>query len=84
MLPLSGLLVRFKNLTNTERVRKELVCEILKEYQIPLQHTQISFSKDTIFIKAVPLIKTEIALKKVDILKKIATQEGLRHIKNIF
>lgn len=84
MLPLSNLLARFKNLTNTERVRKELICEVLKEFKIPLLHTQVSFSKNTVFIKAPPLIKTEVALKKSDILKKITTNTGLRHIQDIF
>ena len=84
MLPLSGLLARFKNLTNTERVRKEFVCEVLKEYKIPLDHTKVSFSKENIFLKVSPIIKTEIALKKEDILKKITIKDGLRHIKNIF
>lgn len=84
MLPLLNLLSRFKNLTNTEKVKKELVCEILKEYNIPLKYTQVSFSNNTIFLKVHTLIKTEITLNKSEILKKITTKDGLRHIKDIF
>lgn len=84
MLHLSQLLSRFKNITNSEKVQKESICEILKEYNIILQHTQILFSKNIIFLKVNPLIKTEVALRKLDILKKITNTKGLNCFKDIF
>ncbi len=83
MLQLLQLLSRFKNLTNTEKARKELLCELLKENQIPVTINQISFSKNTIFFKTHPLIKSELFLKKEDILKKIKNIPGFSGIVDI-
>lgn len=83
MLPLVNLLSRFKNLTNTERVKKELVGEVLKKYNISLPHTQITFSKNTIFLKVPPILKTEVALQKNNILKEITNIPGLKNIQDI-
>lgn len=81
MIPLSQLLVRFKGLTNTEKAKKEMICEEVSKiinFQIPLE--VISFSKNTLFIKVQPIIKTEITLRKKEILEKIQSLPGLNHI----
>lgn len=84
MLQLSDLLSRFKNLTNTDRAKKELVGEeISKMIGVPVNYQQISFSKNTIFLKVQPIIKTEIALKKDTLLKKIKSLPGFEYISNI-
>ena len=71
MIPIKNLLLRFKNLTNTEKNKKEIIIDICKKNNIPLTSKQIFFSKDRIVIKTAPIIKTEILLKKNDLLKKI-------------
>ncbi len=83
MIPLLQLLGRFKNLINTEKVKKELLYELLKENQIPVNINQISFFKNTIFFKVHPLIKTELILKKEDILIKIKALPGFLGIVDI-
>ncbi|MEK7092008.1 MAG: hypothetical protein AAB907_00120, partial [Patescibacteria group bacterium] len=70
MLQLSQLLERFKGLTNTDKVKKQLIVEIFKKNNIPININQINISKNTIFIKTQPIIKTEIILKKEEILKE--------------
>ena len=84
MIPLEQLLTRFKNLTNTEKVKKELICNTINKIlgiNIPL--STISISKNTIFIKVAPIIKTEVFLKKQEILTNIQTIHGLTHISDI-
>ena len=84
MLKLSGLLARFKGLANTEKAKKECVAEVLSEIiGVPITHNQISFSKNTIFIKVQPIIKTEIAIKKEEILVKINNLSGMQYITGI-
>lgn len=83
MLPLHQLLSRFKNLTNTEKVKKELVCDLLKKNNIPVTVNQVSFSKNTIFLKTQPIIKSEIFLKKNEILEIVKTIPGLSGVDSI-
>lgn len=84
MIPLSQLLVRFKNLTNTEKAKKQLVSEELSlVLGFPIPHTSISFSKNTVIINVQPIIKTEVFLKKGEILKKITSLPGLEYIQEI-
>lgn len=83
MLPLHQLLARFKNLTNTEKVKKELVVEVFMKNKIPVTLKQISFSKETLFVKVSPIIKTEILLKKKEIIKEIQKILGLTNVSNI-
>jgi len=84
MIPLHQLLARFKNLTNTEKARKELVVEeISKLVGVPIKLAAISFSKNTLFFKVSPIIKTEILFKKEEVLKKLQTLPGLSHISDI-
>jgi hypothetical protein len=83
MIPLAELLARFKNLTNTEKIKKELVCGILKKYRIPVTTAQVLFSKNTIFLKVPPIIKTEIMLHKIEILKKINSIPVLHAVREI-
>ncbi len=71
MIPIENLLSRFKNLTNTEKRKKELMIEICRKENIQLNTKQIFFSKNYVVLKVPPIIKTEILLKKEDLLKKI-------------
>ncbi|MGB2580235.1 MAG: hypothetical protein WBC83_00905 [Minisyncoccia bacterium] len=83
MLQLNQLLERFKNLTNNEKVRKQLIVEILINNEIPVNINNISILKTTLFIKTQPIIKTEVLLKKEKILKQIKEVSGLSFISNI-
>lgn len=84
MLQLHQFLARFKNITNTEKAKKELLTtEISKVIGVPITHQQISFSKNTIFIKVPPIIKAEILLKRSQILEIIKTLPGLSYISDI-
>lgn len=83
MLQLNQLLERFKNLTNTEKIKKQLIIEILEENKIPIKIDQISILKNTLFIKSKPIIKTEILLKKEEVIKQIQKITGLSNISNI-
>lgn len=83
MLPLHQLLARFKNLTNTEKVKKELAIEVFIKNKIPVTLKQISFSKDAIFVKVPPIIKTELLFKREELLAEIQKIPGLGNISNI-
>ena len=84
MIPLSKLLLRFKSLTNTEKVKEQIISEELSNilgFQIPLE--VVSFSKNTLFLKVQPIIKSEIFLRKIEIIKKIQSLPGLGYIQDI-
>ena len=84
MIPLEQLLARFKNLTNTEKVKKEVISNSINNViGITIPISSISISKNTIFLKTPPIIKTEIFLKKGEILAHIKTISGLSHISEI-
>lgn len=84
MIPITNLLSRFKNLSNTEKAKKDLVGEIITEIiGAPVNNKQISFSKKTIFLKVHPLIKTEVVLKKTEILEKFKKTETLAYFSDI-
>lgn len=84
MIPITDLLSRFKNLSNTEKAKKDLVGKIITEIiNAPINNKQISFSKKTIFLKIHPLIKTEILLKKTEILEKIKNTKLLVYFSDI-
>ncbi len=83
MLPINQLLERFKNLTNNEKIKKQLIVEILANNKIPIKINQISLSKKTLFIKTHPIIKTEILIKKEEIIKQIKNISGLSNISEI-
>lgn len=83
MLQISQLLGRFKNLNNTEKIKKELIIDIFKQNKIPINIQQIKISKNSIFIKTQPIIKTEIILKKETILKQIKEISALININDI-
>jgi len=83
MIPINQLLNRFKNLTNTDKVKKQLILEIINTYKIPLQIHQIQIIKTTIFLKTQPIIKTEILLKKTEILNEIKKISSFSNISDI-
>ncbi len=84
MIQLSQLLARFKSLSNTEKAKKNILCEeISKIIGVQITHNQVSFSKNIIFIKVQPIIKSEILLKKEEILKKIQALQGFNYISGI-
>ena len=80
MLQLGQLLERFKGLTNTEKEKKQIIVEIFKKNNIPININQINISKNTIFIKTQPIIRTEIMLKKEEIFKEIQKTPSLLNI----
>ncbi|PIQ35619.1 MAG: hypothetical protein COV32_03005 [Candidatus Yonathbacteria bacterium CG10_big_fil_rev_8_21_14_0_10_43_136] len=80
MLQLKQLLDRFKNLSNNEKTKKQIIINILNKNKLPIKIEQISISKNTIFIKTQPIIKTEIVLRKEKILKEIKETHGLESI----
>ena len=72
MLRLTELLGRFSGLANTEKAKKELVCaEVSKIIGVQIKQESVSFSRNTIFFKVSPAIKTEIFFKKQEVLEKI-------------
>lgn len=83
MLPINQLLERFKNLTNTDKVKKQLVVDILKENKIPIHLKQIRISNKVIFIKTNPIIKTEVLLRKENLLNEIKKINGFNNILDI-
>lgn len=83
MLQIKQLLFKFKNLTNTEKDKKEAVVHVFKNNNIPIRLQQIVISKNTIFIKVSPIIKTEVLLKKETILTQIKEISSLNNILNI-
>ena len=83
MLPLHHLLSRFKNLTNTEKVKKECIVEIFVNNKIPVTLSQVSILKRIVFIKVPPTIKTEILLKKEEFLSQIKNIPGFINIEDI-
>lgn len=80
MLPIHQLLERFKNLTNTDKAKKQRIIEILEGHKLPVNINQISISKNILFIKTPPIIKTEVLLKKEELLKQIQKIPGLSTI----
>lgn len=80
MLQLNQLLERFKNLTNTEKVKKQFIIEIFERNKIPININQISILKNTIYIKTQPIVKTEVLLKKEELLKEIRKIPGLNTV----
>ncbi|MFA5997173.1 MAG: hypothetical protein WC791_01645 [Candidatus Paceibacterota bacterium] len=83
MIPLNQLLDRFKNLTNSEKFKKQLVVEIFTKQNIPVKIEQVIISKNTIFLKVSPIIKTEMLFKREEILKEIQRISGFKNITNI-
>lgn len=83
MLPIYQLLARFKNLTNTEKAKKEAIVEMLKKNNIPSTFQQIFILKNTVFVKTAPIIKTELLLKKETLLAQIQKISTLTNISNI-
>lgn len=76
MIPLHQLLSRFKGLTNTEKIKKEEISKLLLLNGIPVKVREITFQKKILFIKTSPIIKTEIFLKKNEILEQINKNLG--------
>ncbi len=84
MLQLSDLLTRFKGISNTDKAKKEIVGqELTRIIGIPITYQQVIISKNTLILKVQPIIKSEIMLKKDEILQKIKNISGLSHITTI-
>lgn len=71
MLQINQLLERFKNLKNGDKVKKQLIKEVFDKNNIPINIDTITIVKDIIFLKIKPIIKTEVFLKKEEILRQI-------------
>ncbi|MDO8604123.1 MAG: hypothetical protein Q7K40_01820 [bacterium] len=83
MLQISQLLARFKGLANNEKIKKQLIVEVLEKNKISAHLNQITISKNTIIVKTPPIIKTEIFLKKGEIINQINKISGLEGIKQV-
>ena len=84
MLPISDLLERFKGITNTEKARKDLIVqEIGTVIPVKLPHTAVTITKNSVILNCSPVIKTEILLKKKDVLEKIQRHKNLSHLLDI-
>lgn len=83
MRQLSQLLERFKNLTNTDKIKKQLIVEIIESNKIPINIDQITIKNNILFIKTQSIIKTEILINKEIILKEINKTKGIENITNI-
>ena len=79
MIPLQQLLLRFKNITNTDKIKKEVIVDIFKKNNIPLTVQKISFLKNSIIINVSPIIKTEFLLKKESINHQIKNTPGFEY-----
>lgn len=71
MIPLHQLLERFVGVTNTEKTKKQIIINELKNKNIHIELHNIKFSKNSIIIQASPIIKTEIMLVKQEILDEL-------------
>lgn len=83
MLQISQLLDRFKNITNSEKIKKQLIIDIFNKNKIPININQISISRNTIFLKVNPIIKTEAFLKKEEIIRQIKEISIISYISEI-
>ena len=84
MLPISDLLERFKGVTSTEKARKEIILQdINKIVPIKLPHTAITITKNSIILNCSPIIKTEILLKKKEVLEGVQKYKNLSHLLDI-
>ena len=76
MIPIQQLLERFKNLPNTEKIKKGKIIEIFNNAKIPIKINQITLSKKIILVKAPPIIKTEIKFQEKELLNQIKKEFG--------
>ena len=83
MIPIQQLLLRFKNITNTDKIKKEVIVNIFKKNKIPITVQQISFSKNSVIINVSPIIKTEFLLKKESINHQIKNTPGFEYTSTI-
>lgn len=84
MIPLIDLLARFKNLTNTDKAKKEIISkEINNLIGIIIDVKNIVLSKNIIILKVNPVIRTEILLKKQEILKNLKNSKNMSYISDI-
>ena len=83
MFQISEFLARFKNLTNTEKQRKEIIIGVFEKNKITVTLEQVSILKNTVFVKVHPIIKTEIFLKKEIILDQLKEIPNVRNISDI-
>ncbi|KKU81927.1 MAG: hypothetical protein UY07_C0006G0007 [Parcubacteria group bacterium GW2011_GWA1_47_8] len=84
MLSISQFLSRFKNVSNTEKAKKGLIVGVFRLHNIPVIIPQVVLQKNTIFLKVPPIIKTEILIKKEEILRKIRNLPGCDFFSDIY
>ncbi len=73
MDPISSLLQKFSSITPPdESVRKEVVGILESQYHILLDMKDVRVQKGVVYLETSPLIKTEIMMRKKDILAKLA------------
>lgn len=83
MFPIKKFLAKFGNFTNTEKVKKDLILEVFRGYGINIEWKQVSFSRNTLFLRIPPIVKTEILIHREKILETMGSVPELKHIKEI-
>lgn len=72
MKPLSFFLKKFETLGSNERLVKEKFLKILeRDFQIKLESSDLFFRNNNLFVKAEPTARTEIILKKKELLTSL-------------
>ena len=84
MLDVSSFLEKFKHLIETDRSMKDSVINsVFKVLSFKLAENNITVKGGTITIKANPVLKSEIFMKKELILEEIRTSSGNKNIKEL-
>lgn len=72
MQEIKDLLTRFKNILHTEESKKSSIIEIIKECtSVALEPKELEIKSNQIYINTKPINKSQIFLKKEEILNKL-------------
>jgi hypothetical protein len=83
MADIKDLLNKFKKIVQDKNLEKTIIIKILKEkIGDDIDDNKITLKKEKLFIKSNSYIKTEINLKKEEILKEFR-KSGIENIKDI-
>jgi hypothetical protein len=72
MFKISSFFKKFENISPPQRFIKEILMKVVLDTAgVALKDNNISVNRNTVFVTADPIIKSEIFLKKEEILKKV-------------
>ncbi len=84
MFNIDNFLIKFKNLTNTDKIIKDIFSKIVLDIlNIKINNKDIYIKKDILYIKTSSINKNEIFLNKNIIIKEIKKQLKNKNINNI-